>query len=67
MCRNFIMLEAFDEFLSKGVIMLRIFFLNTSTGETLFGIASNEHFIFQNKNNDVVAEHIYEWLKSKGL
>ena len=31
------------------------------------GITGNEHFIFQDKNNDVVAEHIYNWLKSKGL
>ena len=31
------------------------------------GITGNEHFIFQDKNNDVVAEHIEEWLKSKGL
>ena len=31
------------------------------------GIKGNEHFIFQDKNNDVVAEHVAEWLKSKGL
>ena len=31
------------------------------------GIKGNEHFIFQDKNNDIVAENIYEWLKSKGL
>ena len=31
------------------------------------GITGNEHFIFQDRNNDVVAEHIAGWLKSKGL
>ena len=31
------------------------------------GITGNEHFIFQDKNNDVVAGHIEDWLKSKGL
>ena len=31
------------------------------------GITGNEHFIFQDKNNDVVAEHVAEWLKSKGM
>ena len=31
------------------------------------GITGNEHFIFQDKNNDVVAEHVAEWLKSNGL
>ncbi len=31
------------------------------------GITGNDHFIFQDKNNDVVAEHIYSWLKDHKL
>ena len=31
------------------------------------GIKGNEHFIFQDKNNAQIADHIENWLKSKGL
>lgn len=31
------------------------------------GITGNSHFMFQELNNDVVADHLYAWLESKGL
>ncbi len=31
------------------------------------GITGNEHFMFQDKNNAQIADHIAAWLKSKGL
>lgn len=31
------------------------------------GITGNSHFLFQEKNNDVIAEHLYAWLESKNL
>ena len=31
------------------------------------GMRGNEHFIFQDKNNAQVADHVAAWLKSKGL
>ena len=31
------------------------------------GITGNSHFMFQEMNNDIIAEHIAKWLESKGL
>ena len=31
------------------------------------GITGNSHFMFQEMNNDVIADHIAAWLESKGL
>ena len=31
------------------------------------GFKGNDHFIFQDKNNAQIAEHVANWLKSKGL
>lgn len=31
------------------------------------GITGNSHFMFQELNNDVIADHIAAWLESKGL
>ncbi|WP_208320554.1 alpha/beta fold hydrolase [Actinomyces sp. ZJ308] len=31
------------------------------------GIHGNDHFMFQDRNSDEVAEHIHSWLKTKGL
>ncbi|MBR0167091.1 MAG: hypothetical protein IJQ08_00295, partial [Synergistaceae bacterium] len=31
------------------------------------GITGNSHFMFQELNNDKIAEHIESWLKSRGL
>lgn len=31
------------------------------------GIAGNEHFLFQDKNNAQIADHVAEWLRSRGL
>ena len=31
------------------------------------GITGNSHFMFQELNNDVIAEHIEAWLAERGL
>ena len=31
------------------------------------GITGNSHFMFQELNNDVIADHIAAWLEEKGL
>ena len=31
------------------------------------GITGNSHFMFEEMNNDVIAEHIENWIKSKNL
>ena len=31
------------------------------------GITGNSHFMFEEMNNDVIAEHIENWIKSKNI
>lgn len=31
------------------------------------GITGNSHFMFQELNNEEIAEHLYAWLEEKGL